>query len=445
MLAHSPPLPLVVDYADDARGLTVEGGEGLWRALIPGERRDRVRRIRLLVHESFLWKFVAALLEGTFPALESLFVKLRERSHSSSTLTLPDTFRAPRLRHLVLTHVGFSLASPILLVTLHLVTLSLNMVVYYHPNELLDRLALLLRLETLEIASVSPVVSAGWEAALREPSERTHGVVVVVLENLRSFGFEGPSSYLEALLPGMSTPLLGALQAAFVKPMPFSVPCLMSCAVTTTTADDGGAFNNVGGAWFRFHHRGVSASLCPRYGASTSVFSLHTFCRGLDRQLSFASQLFDRSSPLIAAVTDLSLDYSTPHISSSERRPAHDDWDHSDHSADNRRTNWRDLLGSFRSVEILRVNGQLSKDVSRSLMLGSEGESQQPLPMLPRLKELQCNITDSETGDLSAGGNVFAPFVYAREATGRPIRLVYSTVPVVPPASTGMSSLAYPS
>src|SRR5260221_1979211 len=55
MLAHSPPLPLIVDYADETRGLTVEGGEGLWLALLP-ERRDPVPRIRLLVHESFLWK-----------------------------------------------------------------------------------------------------------------------------------------------------------------------------------------------------------------------------------------------------------------------------------------------------------------------------------------------------------------------------------------------------
>ena len=418
MLAHSPPLPLVVDYADETRGLTVEGGEGLWLALLP-ERRDRVRRIRLLVHETFLWKFVAALLEGNFPALEYLFVKLRERNHSLSTLTLPDTFRAPRLRHLVLTHVGFSLASPVLLTALHLVTLSLNMVVYYHPNDLLERLALLLRLETLEIASISPVISAGWEAS------QTPFDAHVTLSNLCSFGFEGPSSYLETLLPGMVTPLLGVLQTAFLNPMPFSVPCLLSCI---TTADDPNLNFSVGSAWFRFHHRGVSASLCPRGGDRTYVFSLHTFCRGLDRQLSFASRLFDGSSPLLAAVTDLSLDYSMRILSEQ-----HDD------SAD-RRTQWRNLLGSFRDVGILRVNGELSQDISRALSPASEDE---PLPgqvLLPRLKELQC----TETGDLPDAGNAFIEFVYAREATGRPVRLVRTTVPVLPPASPGIPSTANP-
>ena len=416
MLAHSPPFPLVVDYADERRGLTVEGGEGLWLALLP-ERRDRVRRIRLLVHESFLWKFVAALLEGTFPALEYLFVKLRERDHSSLTLTLPDTFRAPRLRHLVLTHVGFSLASPILLTTLHLVTLSLNMVVYYHPNDLLERLALLPRLETLDIASISPVISAGWELS-QTPSD-TH----VTLSNLCSFGFEGPSSYLEALLRGMTTPLLGVLQSAFVNPMPFSVPCLLSCM---TAADDPNF--GAGSAWFRFHHRGVSACLCPRDGDRTYVFSLHTFCRGLDRQLSLASQLFDGSSPLLAAVTGLSLDYSMRIFSSDQ----HDD-------SESRRTQWRSLLGSFGNVETLRVNGELSQDISCSLMLASEGEALPSRMLLPRLKELQC----TEIGDLPDAGSAFVPFVYAREATGLPVRLVSSTVPFLPPAGSRVSSRAY--
>jgi len=163
MLAHSPILPLVVDYADETRGWTEEDGEGLSFALLP-EHRDRVRRIRLLVRDSYLWNFVAALFDGTFPALEYLFVKLRERSHESPSFKLPHKFRAPRLRHLVLTQFGFPLATPILVTSLHLVTLSLNLDKFCLPNDLLERLSFLPRLEVLNIASTSPI-SQGFSVA----------------------------------------------------------------------------------------------------------------------------------------------------------------------------------------------------------------------------------------------------------------------------------------
>ena len=415
MLAYSPALPLVVDYADETRGLTVEGGEALWLALLP-ERRDRVRRIRLLVHESYLWKFVAALLDGTFPALEHLFVKLRERSDEFSSLTLPDTFRAPRLRHLALTHFGFPLASPILVTSVHLVTLSLNMVVYCHPNDLFERLALLPRLETLEIASISRHVSAEWQAS--DTPSNTH----VTLPNLRSFGFEGMSAYLEALLPGLATPLLEGLQSAFLNRMSSSVPCLLSCRTTPDIPNV-----SVGSSWFRFNHKGVSVCVCPSNGDRTYVFSLHAFGRGLDPQLSFVSQLFDGPSPLLASVVDLSLDYSRRFFSSDQ----HD-------GSEDRRTHWRNLLRSFRNVEVLRVHGELSRDISRSLLLGSEGE---PLSrvLLPRLKELQCTAI----GDLPDAGNALAAFIHARGSAGHPVRLVHATVPVLPPVGTGIFSRVY--
>ena len=44
MLAHSPPLPLVIDYNEEDCDITAEDEEG--RILALGQR-DRVRRIRL--------------------------------------------------------------------------------------------------------------------------------------------------------------------------------------------------------------------------------------------------------------------------------------------------------------------------------------------------------------------------------------------------------------
>jgi len=424
MLAQSPILPLVVDYADETRGWTEGDGEGLWFALLP-ERRDRVRRIRLLVHGSYLWNFVAALFDGTFPMLECLFVKLRKRCHESPSFKLPHRFRAARLRHLVLTQIGFPLASPILVTSVHVVTLSLNLVKYCLPNDLLERLLSLPRLEALNIASTSPISEDFSVASGQGPLWNTPLNTHVTLSNLHSFGFQGDGLYLKALLPGMTTPLLGGLQTAVFNQMTPSVSCLLSC---TTTADNPNF--SIGSAWFRFHRRGVSVRVCPSDGDRTYVFSLHAFCRGLNSQLFFVSQLFDGPSLLLASVVDLSLAYSRRIFSSEQHNDTED-----------RCTHWRNLLRSFKNVEILRVYGELSRDISRALLLGSEAEPVSSRVLLPRLKELRCTAM----GDLSDAGNALAAFIHACEAAGHPVRLVHATVPVLPPVSTGISSGAYQS
>ena len=140
-----------------------------------------------------------ALFDGNFPRLEHLFVKLQERSNASSSLSLrlPDTFQAPRLRHLVLTYFGFPLVSPILATSVYLITLSLNLVVHCLPNDLLKRLSLLPRLETLNITSISSIPgessSVPWgQAPHRQTPLNTH----VTLSDLHLFVFKGNSAYI---------------------------------------------------------------------------------------------------------------------------------------------------------------------------------------------------------------------------------------------------------
>jgi len=104
--------------------------------------------------------------------------------------------------------------------------LLLNMVMYCHPNDLFKQLVLLPKLKTLEITSISPCISAEWQVL--DTLFNTH----VTFPNLRLFGFEGMSTYLEAPLPGLATPLLEGLQSVFLNRMTFSVPCLLSCRTT---------------------------------------------------------------------------------------------------------------------------------------------------------------------------------------------------------------------
>src|SRR6266699_1884976 len=93
MLAHSPPLPLTVDYrsADD---IAAEDEEGILLAL---EQRHRVRHLRpgLLFPVQNLQKFVVEIDEE-FPILEYLTVTVEPSMKNSTVLALPET-RAARL------------------------------------------------------------------------------------------------------------------------------------------------------------------------------------------------------------------------------------------------------------------------------------------------------------------------------------------------------------
>jgi len=104
MLAHSPPLPLIIDYGDEDRAVTEEDEEGMLLAL---RRRRRVHRIRLCVPTSTLRRLLVAI-DGEFPMLEHLYVK--PLTDDDDGLSLPGSFKAPSLRrcHFSLRNVTYS-------------------------------------------------------------------------------------------------------------------------------------------------------------------------------------------------------------------------------------------------------------------------------------------------------------------------------------------------
>ncbi len=102
MLAHSPPLPLIIDHLDQHNDIMAADEQGIILAL---RHRDRVRRIRLMKSVPILQKLITAL-DGEFPILEYLSI-IHQRYRRPSIehnmhLNLPETFRAPHLRHIVL-------------------------------------------------------------------------------------------------------------------------------------------------------------------------------------------------------------------------------------------------------------------------------------------------------------------------------------------------------
>ena len=116
--------------------------------------------------------------------------------------SLPQLLKAPNLHHLVLSPFIFPHVAPFLSTTAYLITLSLGIVSYFDPNDLLKRLAHLPQLETLRIAFLSPVPNHGAQERLLY----TLSITEVTIPKLRCFWFKGTSAYLEALLPGMNTP-----------------------------------------------------------------------------------------------------------------------------------------------------------------------------------------------------------------------------------------------
>ena len=205
MLAHSPPLPLTVDYDYGYGIITAEDEEGILLAL---EQRDRLRHLRLGFPVQNLQKLVMAIDEE-FPILEYLIMFTPLKENLNVALMLPETLRAPNLHHLFLN----SFACPIR-PRLHptqdaagLVTLSLVMrcqSAYIQPNILLQWISFMPQLESLEIAFSFPVPNRDVEMHLTHTPITTH----ITLPNLRLFWFRGVSVYLEAIVCWITNPRL---------------------------------------------------------------------------------------------------------------------------------------------------------------------------------------------------------------------------------------------
>ena len=373
-----------MDYSNPSRGLTVANAQRI--SVMMHQCCDRIRRIRLSVHESHLQNFLTAFIDKEFPMLEYLFISLPESHSWPEGLKLPNTFRAPRLRHLILIRFPFSITSPLLPTTVHLGTLSLNFesVGHCRPGDLLKLLALLPRLETLRI-TFHPLVR---DNGIGEQVPHTRFITHVNLPNLRWFVFQGTSPYLEALLPGMTTPLLEKLKIALFGQLTFSVSYLLRFMITTENLI-------LSRASFNFYRWGVTVWVYPHERAKMYAFYVRVLCKESDQQLFFVAQLSEVLSPVFSAVAELAINHYLP---STQRNEAN-------------YTQWRKLFRSFSSVKTLRMPNVLIEDLSRSLR--SDGE--QPLELLPQLQVLVCPM----------GSDAFsaAAFINGRKVAGHLVRL----------------------
>ncbi|KAH9981821.1 hypothetical protein BJV74DRAFT_66745 [Russula compacta] len=229
MLAHSPPLPLIIDYIAPDREISAEDEEGLLLAL---QHRDRVRRIRLRMPASDLRKLIMTI-DNKYSMLEYLYIE--PPTSDDTGLILPKTFQAPHLRYLIMVNFAFPVGSPLLMTAVGLVTLSLQRIprsAHFHPNDLLQRLSMMPQLEVLGIDFRSPAPNHDVEMQLLDTPVMTHAA----LPNLRWFGFFGVTAYLEALLARMTTPFLEKFQIEFPDQPTFTVPYFSKFISTARTS-----------------------------------------------------------------------------------------------------------------------------------------------------------------------------------------------------------------
>ena len=385
MLAHSPPLPLTVDYSSED-GITAEDEEGILLAL---EQRHRVRHLCLSSPVQDLQKLVMAIDED-FPILEYLIVE--PWTKDSTVLMLPETLQAPHLRHLLLRGFACPIRPQLHPTAPGLVTLDLiidHPSAYFQPNMLLRWISFIPQLENLEIAFAFPIPNRDVERQLTHSPITTH----IILPNLRLFWFRGVSAYLEAVVCRITAPRLENLRIRLFKQLTFSVPRLVHFMNLTENV-------RIDDAAIIFQDKQIQVWTYFR-DAGKLAFSVMIDCSQLDWQASSVAQISTALSQVFSAVDHLTLRHEVQCQSSEE----HNNVD---------RIEWRKLLRSFSNVKTLRVGDGLVRDLSYCLRL-EDGEL--PLELLPELEELIY----SETGD---AGDAFTPFIDARQNTGRSVTLV---------------------
>jgi hypothetical protein len=385
MLAHSPPLPLIIDFYD--HDITSEDEEAITLAL---EQRDRVRRIRFNMPVLQLQKFIMAI-DGEYPILEYLLLA-DPPEDKRTVLILPETLQTPHLRHLLINcsiPIRFQLLTTAVgLVTLHLGLYHLS--TYFQPTVLLQSLSLMPQLENLLIFFFFPVPNRDVERQLMRTPNTTH----VTLPNLCAFAFQGVSAYSEAVLSRITASRLENFQISYLNQLTFSVPQLLHFMGRTESF----RFDR---AEFEFIGEQVYVGLNPyESNMLDDAFSINVCCWHLDWQVSSVAQIFNALSQIFSAVEHLMLSYEV-HSQSSEE---HNEVD---------RTEWRKLLRSFSNVKTLEIEDGLVRELSRCLRL-EDGEH--PLELLPELQQL--TYPGSNNAD-----DVFTPFIDARQNAGRPVTL----------------------
>ena len=393
-LDHLPPLPLLIKYTNT---MTEEDEFGICHAL---RLHDRVRHISLHLPPSTLHKCLV-LMDNHFPMLEHL--SLSFTVDKITTLSLPKAFLAPNLHHLAIPGIKPLKRLRVLASTVSLVKVvlwNIQASSYFRPRLLVARLQSLPQLEELSIGFSIPIPRPSSERELLG-EEGTP----VMLPKLKYLRFRGVSLYLESLVAQISALLLERLDITLFNQIAFTLPHL-SHLINSTEGF------KLPIAQVLFTRNGVTITTA-RHNASPSnlPFLLRVRCRQLDWQIDCAAQICSALIPILSDVERITL-YFYEKVLPTE-------WWNGEIDG----TTWHELLRSFIGVKELRVYVGLVKEVSRALQVGEVGSEPGFLPDLHNIVSNSWVFREE---------NLFASFIDARRAAGRPVRYIPGQ-PLPPP------------
>lgn len=395
MLAHLPRLPLILDYCDLFDYITASDELGIAFAL---EHRDRVRRIRIMQPVHIVQRLLNAL-HGEFPNLEYLLIE-RHAFYMPSTVSnmmvdIPGTFRAPRLRYLVVMGYQIPIGSRSLTTMGNFVTLSLNFEIpsiYFHPNPLREQFSPDALANTL-----NPYFSSGNvdDLLLRTAVRRR------IAPYLRRFGIQGANAYLEVLLPRVTIRHLHRLQLYFLDQLKNYI--ILPRQLFMSSSDN---------VWLKTVRLTFLKDdlQVDAYTDDTDLkayqFGMTQGGRHLDWQLTCVTKFLNTFRRVFSPVEHLILRHDghlTPPERNNEASP----------------TQWREFFTVFGNLKAIYMDQTLAGQLSRSLQ-PDEGESATDL--LPELREIGYATSDDSDNAF------FAEFVHARQNAGRPVAVLQAMI-----------------
>jgi hypothetical protein len=396
ILAHSPRrLPLILDYYDLYDYITADDEVGIRFAL---EHRDRVRRIRIMQPAHILEKLIEAL-HGEFPNLEYLFIERHTfyvpSVQSNVIADIPKTFRAPRLRYLVVMGFHIPIGSPLFTTMGNLVTLSLTFDIPWgdcQPNPLLQQLSHMPQLETSGNTFNTYSPSDDMESQLWR-----RAVMRRITPYLRRFGFQGANAYLESLLPRITTRFIESLGLYFLDQL---ITYLILPRRKFMSSAETVWLKTVQLSFLKDHFRVDAHSHFRDFGMYR--FGMSQGGRNLDWQLASVTKFIHTLRTVFSPVEHLVLTY--------DGHLTHSEWNN---EADP--TPWRELFRMFRNTKALYMDQAFVRPLSRFLLPDGGGS---PTDLFPELRELWYSTTDD------SNGGFFAEFAYARRNAGRPVTIM---------------------
>lgn len=379
---------LLSDY-----GLKSDHIRGINNILTALECNDRLESIDFHLISSSLMEVYVAMMQVSFPELESLGL-----APANGTVSiLSDSFlggSAPRLQVLHLERILFPALPNLLLSTNDLTILSLLETPhsgYIPPQAMVTCLSFLIKLDMLHLGFLSP--RSRPDKSRRRPAPLTR----IVLSDLTSFEFRGVSEYLEELVAGIDAPLLEDVRIIFFNQLIFDAPRFRQFLSRANHFDSPDHAN------VTFYSDVVVVSLSPpmnRFDADDGGLSLQISCTELDWQLSSVAQICNSSFPSLSTLERL---YVRQIISP---RPQF--------QVDMENTQWLELFHRFTTVKDLYLSKEFVLSIVHALHDAAE---EMVTEVLPALQNIHLD-------GLRALGPILrdiGPFIEARQLSGHPV------------------------